>query len=379
MRPKTNFSPCSAPNLSCPAPSTMTNTPLPAALSQAAPRRWLSATVVAVAATVCSPAAWADQLLFTSNRDGGIFQLYRMAADGSGVQRVTRTSMEATQVAWSADRSRAVFVSYVKGQPDLFVADVATGAVSQVTADAAMEATPAWSPDGKTLVFLSYRENRTLLYLANADGSHVRRLTDAVDQEESQPSFSPDGKEVLYLTIKSRTEAQVRVADVATSKTRALGAQPMAGLEGSPRWSPDGSRVAYVLAKPLTSQIMTVAADGTDRRELTPQEGRSLSPEWSPSGKQLVFLAIAPGASRLAVHTVMADGTGRKEVLGGPEEHFQAKFSADGTQLLVVKFHQGSGQIFSSKPDGSQLKRVSPGLGYDAEVLIASSAPAAKP
>ena len=40
----------------------------------------------------------AGEILFTSNRDGGIFQLYRMADDGTGVRRVTREPMEATQV-----------------------------------------------------------------------------------------------------------------------------------------------------------------------------------------------------------------------------------------------------------------------------------------
>ena len=308
----------------------------------------------------------AGEILFTSNRDGGIFQLYRMADDGSGVRRVTREPMEATQVDVSADRTKAVFVSVKQGRPDLYVADLASGQVQQLTDDAAMEATPVWSPDGKSVVYQSYRSSRPQLYLINADGTGQRKLTDG-DGEESAPAFSPDGSKVAYVVIVSQRKAQIRAADVATGKSTVLGAEPMVGGEGGPRWSPDGTRLAYFMLASEATNIFTVRADGTGRTALTTGTDKNNEPQWSPDGKRLVFLSIRKPSARQAIYAMDADGGQQRELIGGLEEHFVVRWTPDNKGLLFVRFHNGAGQIYAASADGANLRKISNGVGYDAD------------
>ena len=314
----------------------------------------------------------AGEILFTSNRDGGIFQLYRMANDGSGVRRVTREPMEATQVDVSADRTKAVFVSVKQGRPDLYVADLASGQVQQLTDDAAMEATPMWSPDGKSVVYQSYRSGSPQLYLINVDGTGHRRLTDG-NGEESSPAFSPDGSKVAYVVTVSQRKTQIRAADVATGKSTVLGAEPMAGAEGGPRWSPDGSRLAYSMLASEATHIFTVRADGTGRTALTSGTDKNNEPQWSPDGKRLVFLSIRKPSARQAIYAMDADGGQQRELIGGLEEHFVVRWTPDNQGLFFVRFHHGAGQIFAANADGSHLRKISNGVGYDADFAFGRS------
>src|SRR5208283_716744 len=86
----------------------------------------------------------------------------------------------------------------------IFILDVATKQVRQLTQGNTDEHSIDWSPDGKEILFVSNREpnpdqffNYDLFAVKIADGS-VRRLT-ATESAEYEPRWSPDGKRLVYL------------------------------------------------------------------------------------------------------------------------------------------------------------------------------------
>ncbi|MCV2353192.1 DPP IV N-terminal domain-containing protein [Paucibacter sp. B2R-40] len=317
--------------------------------------------------------AQASDIVFTSNREGGIFQLYRMAEDGSSVKRATAEAMEAQQFDLSPDRKKAVFVSVRAGQPDLYIADLRTGQVTQLTNDAAMEATPIWSPDGKSVAYQSYLSRRPALYIINVDGTGHRKLTDEKG-EESMPAFSPDGRKLAYVVTMGRRQAQIRTVDLESGKSTVIGAEPSVGLESGPRWSPDGSHLVYVMLKDDVTHIYTMRADGSERRALTTGEDKNNEPNWSVDGRQIVFLSIRKPSNRQAIYAMSEDGSRQRELVGGPEEHMLARWTPDHRSLYFMRFHRGAGQIFVASADGSDIRKVSSGSGYDAEFAFVSDA-----
>lgn len=58
---------------------------------------------------------------------------------------------------------------------------------------------PRWSPDGSRIVFSETVDGNADLYLMDADGTHVRRLTDE-PAEDRYPSWSPDGRFIAFST-----------------------------------------------------------------------------------------------------------------------------------------------------------------------------------
>ena len=63
------------------------------------------------------------------------------------------------------------------GNFNIFVMDVATKTVVQLTHGAGRNENPTWAPDGFHIVFGAKRGNKTQIYTMLADGSQVRQLT----------------------------------------------------------------------------------------------------------------------------------------------------------------------------------------------------------
>src|SRR6185436_17569656 len=76
-------------------------------------------------------------IVFFSQRDGNL-ELYLMAGDGGNVRRLTSDPLNDLDPRWSPDGTRIAFSRGAGGQSsDVFVMDVATGNVTQLTTDPA--------------------------------------------------------------------------------------------------------------------------------------------------------------------------------------------------------------------------------------------------
>ena len=113
---------------------------------------------------------------------------------------------------FAPDRARLVFTvtEPVKGsarQRNLWLLDVASGRVRQLTFSAKNDSAPRWAPDGRSIAFLSDRDGAAQLYLLPMSGGEAEKLT---DRKESISAFrwAPDGRHLALLMNEPRTEAQ---------------------------------------------------------------------------------------------------------------------------------------------------------------------------
>jgi Tol biopolymer transport system component len=144
------------------------------------------------------------------------------------------------------------------------------------------DAEGSFSPDGTQVVFCSLRaafpleklspELRTRyekdpswfgdIYIMNADGSNVRRLTDARGYDGG-PFFSPDGQRIIWRHF----EENGAIADIWTMKT-----------------------------------------DGSDKRRITDFKSMSWAPFYHPSGKYIIFTSNKFGFENFELFIVDANG-----------------------------------------------------------------------
>jgi TolB protein len=80
---------------------------------------------------------------------------------------------------WSPNGQYLAFSWKPPGGPnfDIFVIDISTRQVVQLTNGPGSNESPAWAPDGRHLAFQSNRTGRFEVYTMNIDGSEVKQIT----------------------------------------------------------------------------------------------------------------------------------------------------------------------------------------------------------
>ncbi|MBI3406385.1 MAG: PD40 domain-containing protein [Acidobacteria bacterium] len=129
-------------------------------------------------------------IAFVSDR-AGIPHLYLINTDGSNTEKITLPDMGyVIDPSWSPNGQLLAF-SWRRptGNYDLYVVDIASRQLIELTRDAGRNERPSWAPDGRHLVFESTRSGTRHIWTMLADGSQARQLTTA-GQNES-PNWSP--------------------------------------------------------------------------------------------------------------------------------------------------------------------------------------------
>lgn len=127
---------------------------------------------------------------FVSDR-GGYPQLYLMNADGSNTERLDMPDMGyVIDPSWSPNGQLLAFSwRRPSGNYDIYVMEVATRQIVELTRDVARNERPSWAPDGRHIVFESTRSGSRQIWVMLADGSQPRQLTN--EGQNESPNWSP--------------------------------------------------------------------------------------------------------------------------------------------------------------------------------------------
>jgi len=149
---------------------------------------------ITFAAGVNTSPAWnpktGNQIVFVSDR-GGEPVLYMMNSDGTNVQKIDMPDMGyVVDPSWSPNGQLLAF-SWRRptGNFDIYVMDIVSHQLLELTADEGRNERPSWAPDGRHLVFESTRTGTDQIWSMLADGTMPRQLTFAGHNES--PNWSP--------------------------------------------------------------------------------------------------------------------------------------------------------------------------------------------
>jgi Tol biopolymer transport system component len=235
---------------------------------------------------------------------------------------------------------------------------------------------PAVSADGTKLAFACNSDGPAIC-TSNIDGTGLRILTGSDRAYEDEPTLSPDGSRIAFRRWpQGATAGQFNPTDIwvmAFDGTEQVNLTNDAAVQHRPTWSPvpvEGTpRVAFtqesVVDGYITSRIMTMRTDGSDRRPATSAGLHvDLTPAWSPDGRTILFTRSGGDADD---DLYLVDLVTRIErpflasSLSGSQR--QGVWSPDGRYVLFSSNHEptpdgGSrAQFYTVRADGTRLVR----------------------
>ena len=115
------------------------------------------------------------EIAYISSR-GGSPQVYVMDASGANQRPLVARGGHADSPSWSPDGRYIAFTYGGAGSFQIFVADVASGQLLQLTSQGRNES-PTWAPDSRHIAYQSNRAGRWEIWQMHVDGSSQRQVT----------------------------------------------------------------------------------------------------------------------------------------------------------------------------------------------------------
>ena len=185
--------------------------------------------------------------------------------------------------AFSPDGGRLAMTLSKGGNPDVYVMDLGSKHLTQVTNHFGIDTEPTWSHDGSSLYFTSDRGGRPQIYQVGAGGGSASRISFDGSYNAS-PSVSFDGKKIAVAQGAGNTY-RIALMDRSLGSARWSMLSP-GSLDESPSFAPNGAMVLYAAREGRRGVLYAVSADGRVRQRLVLAEGDVREPAWSPYRKR---------------------------------------------------------------------------------------------
>ncbi len=220
---------------------------------------------------------------------------------------------------------------------DIWIYDLATKKIENITNNPALDIIPMWS--GDRIYFLSDRDEakRMNLYVHDLASKMTRKLTDFAEFDIKFPSLGPkhivfeNGGYLYTFDLAAEKTARVPVVvadDLVSGRGKVV---KVDGRVTNYEIGPDGQRALFG----ARGDVFTVPVKHGNTRNLTKTPGiHERSSKWSPDGQTIAFISDQSGTEE--VWLMDQDGTGepRQITTGGDTYKYSIAWSPDGTKIL---------------------------------------------
>lgn len=238
----------------------------------------------------------------TGPKDNRVKRLAIMDSDGANHRYITNGRSTALTPRFSPNYKSLLYLSYVDGNPRIYVYDLDTGQQRLIVETGNPTFAPRWSPDGKFILYSMAIGGNTDIYKIAVNGGRPERLTSS-PRIDVGGSFSPDGSQIVFESDRSGSQ-QIYIMNSDGSNQRRISFG--SGRFATPEWSPRGDLIAFTKIGG-GFRVGTMRTDGSNQRLLT-NSWQDEAPTWAPNGRVIQFFRTARGSGETSIWQVDLTG-----------------------------------------------------------------------
>ena len=308
-------------------------------------------------------------LAFLSARNGGKNEVWLLDRRGGEAQKLTEVAQGVNDFEWSPDSTRLVLILQDPKPEDVEAAKEKDK--EKPAAPAKPKTPPPFVIDRlqfkqDTVGYLDHRRDH--LYVFDVASKKVTQITSG-DFDDNEPAWSPDGKSLAFSSNRStpdpdrnyNTDIWVVAADNTDKGAHLTQVTTNPGPDRSPAWSPDGKWITFVTQTDLkamiyaTHHLAIAPSAGGEAKVLTLAFDRSVRrPRFSPDGRAIYFIADDDGMQILG--NIAVTGGEISRPISGPVSVNYYSLGKDGAIAAQISMLERPDEIYLS--NGSELTRL---------------------
>ena len=262
---------------------------------------------------------------------------------------------------------KLAYASNRSGVPQIFIKDIISDELFQLTNINEGACQPDWSPDGRWIAFITPCEGHqeeywgTALFIIDMESKDYEPMPlPTLPGGDYDPEWSPDGEYIIFTSLRETGRPRLYTMNIADKTVKLLSETYTRDRQAT--WSSDGNQIAFVTTQKGLKEIWTMNTNGSDRQRFSHSgDAANLYPDWSPDGEVILFTQYFFGARvpRLVGGYYGEQRYTEFQISQGPFPMREAQYSPDGLWLIFEGWPDGKNHdIYIMTTNGSGLKRI---------------------
>lgn len=246
--------------------------------------------------------------------DGNDFEVFVLDLDSNELSQITWNEHNDIEPSWSPSGDQIIFSSNALNNYDIHKMNSDGTNLVALTSHPANDTDPSWSRITGQIAFVSKRDGNRYsdIYVMNPDGTDQTNLTSNPNSDDTDPSWSPTNATLAFTSYRENINfgAEVYILNTNTTQSIPVAITNSPYNDRRPSWSADGMRLLFETDRNGHWDLYSISLQDSTITNLTPNSNADQQMgTWSADGQQIAYISVQPGSSETQIYIQNIDGS----------------------------------------------------------------------